>query len=205
MNPELENISATAVPSEPLVLNAREIAVVQMMRANTSDKDSRIRQLEDENNQLKKDIQTQELAHKQEVMIKDLQIQVLTNLLIHNGIPMPNLTAPPTYTPPSTASTRHTFDSIIQSGVDKESLKKEMHTLIDGKGGVQVARVLAKAYDDALIHKLPDEDEYSSEFTLNGTWRAISKHFKDGKPKDDYKFVQDYSSIRFTTVIQSAS
>lgn len=201
MNPELENISATAVPSEPLVLNAREIAVVQMMRADTSDKDSRIRQLEDENNQLKKDIQTQETSHKQEIAIKDLQIQILTNMLAHNGIPIPNLTSPPTYTPPSTTSANHTFDSVIQSGVDKESFKKEMHTLIDGKGGVHVARVLAKAYDDALIFKIPDKDEYSSEFTLNGTWRAISKYFKEGRPKDDEKFVQDYSSIRFTTTI----
>lgn len=205
MNPELENISATAVPSEPLVLNAREYAVVQMMRANTSDKDSRIRQLEGEIKQLKKELQTQETSHKQEIMIKDLQMQVMTNMLLQHGIPVPDFTAPPKYTPPSSVSAVHTFDSLIQTGVDKESLKKEMHTMIDGKGGVEVAKVLAKAYNDTLIYKLPDEGEYSSEFTLNGSWRAISKYFKDGKPKDDYKFVQDYSSIKFTTVIQRAS
>lgn len=201
MIPELENISATAVPSEPLVLNAREIAVVQMMRADTSDKDSRIRQLEEKIKQLTKELQTQEMSHKQEMMIKDLQIQVLADTLRMHNIPVPNITSPPVYSPPTPASSIHTFDSIIQSGVDKELLKKEMHTLIDGKGGVQVARVLAKAYVEKLIYKLPDKDEYSSEFTLNGTWRAISKYFKEGRPKDDEKFVQDYSSIRFTTTI----
>lgn len=73
--------------------------------------------------------------------------------------------------------------------------------MLNIKSFLHVARVLAKAYDDALIFKIPDKDEYSSEFTLNGTWRAISKYFKEGRPKDDEKFVQDYSSIRFTTTI----
>lgn len=201
MIPELENISPSAVSDSSMTPNSIGKTVEQMVWAYTSEQNTKIRHLEEKIKQLTKELQTQEMSHKQEMMIKDLQIQVLADTLRMRNIPVPNITSPPVYSPPTPASSIHTFDSIIQSGVDKELLKKEMHTLIDGKGGVQVARVLAKAYVEKLIYKLPDKDEYSSEFTLNGTWRAISKYFKEGRPKDDEKFVQDYSSIRFTTTI----
>lgn len=199
MNPELENILPSAVLDDCITPTSIGKAVEKMIWACTYEKDVKIQQLEGEIKQLTKELQTQEISHSQEITIKDLQIQVLTNTLMLNGIPVPNLTSPPVYTPPTSASPIHTFDSIIQTGVDKKSLKDELHTLIDGKGGIQAARVLAKAFEDTYIYKIPDEEEYSSEFTLKGTWRAISKYFKEGKPKDDAKFVQDYRSIIFTT------
>lgn len=76
---------------------------------------------------------------------------------------------------------KHDFKNIIQYE-DKERLLNRLHELIDGKGGADVGAVLLKAKIEKYLTKCPSENEYKSEFTLNGTWSAIKKYLNPNTP-----------------------
>ena len=72
------------------------------------------------------------------------------------------------------------FDNLLLCSTDeKEKVMARLHELLDGKGGKQVALVLmaAKAKDSLLID-MPTEKQYTTEFSLSGTWRAVSDYIK---------------------------
>lgn len=72
------------------------------------------------------------------------------------------------------------FDNLLLCSTDeKEKVMARLHELLDDKGGKQVALVLmaAKAKDSLLID-MPTEKQYTTEFSLSGTWRAVSDYIK---------------------------
>ena len=54
-----------------------------------------------------------------------------------------------------------------------------LHELLDGKGGKQVALILAAAmYKYHYIISMPTEKQYTSTFRLTGSWKAVSSYIK---------------------------
>jgi len=81
---------------------------------------------------------------------------------------------------------------------DKQHVLNRLHFLIDGKGGKEVGIVLAKAYHDKLITKIPSQKEFETEFTLNGSWRCISNYtkfeFDNGKAAERIVIIENCAS-----------
>lgn len=73
---------------------------------------------------------------------------------------------------------------------DKEALIEKLHGMIDGKRGVDIGVIFTAAISASLIRK-PTKEEYTSEFTLIGTWEAIRKaiNTEDNNIIDKARFV----------------
>lgn len=67
------------------------------------------------------------------------------------------------------------FRRIIQYQ-DKEELLERLHTLIDGKRGADVGSVLLAAMQEKYLTRRPTQKEFESEFSLIGSWSAISNY-----------------------------
>ena len=78
------------------------------------------------------------------------------------------------------AKDTQSFDTLLQCPVkDKESVMARLHELLDGKGGKQVALILAAAmYKYHYIISMPTEKQYTSTFRLTGSWKAVSSYIK---------------------------
>ena len=60
---------------------------------------------------------------------------------------------------------------------DQKQVLQRLHELLDNKGGMQVALVLAAAmHEYNYIIAIPTEKQYRSEFKLSGTWRAVTSY-----------------------------
>ena len=70
------------------------------------------------------------------------------------------------------------FQTVLQCNPDEISnVMERLHALLDGKSGMQVALVLAAAkYKYHYLIAFPTEKQYTSEFELNGTWRAVTSY-----------------------------
>lgn len=70
------------------------------------------------------------------------------------------------------------FETLLQCSKENTSnILSRLHQLLDGKGGMHVALVLAAAkhkYHYLLAY--PTEKQYTSEFDLSGTWRAVTSY-----------------------------
>lgn len=79
---------------------------------------------------------------------------------------------------PTVSETTPRFDTLLQCSKNEISnILTRLHELLDGKGGMQVALVLAAAkYKYHYIIAFPTERQYTSEFDLNGTWRAVTSY-----------------------------
>lgn len=91
-----------------------------------------------------------------------------------------------------------TFDSIIQTDVNIEAFKNDLHKKIDGKKGKSVAVVLRKALKEVLITRLPTEAEYKSEFVLHGRWRSISQYFPGNQLGENKATQEAVNKITFS-------
>lgn len=71
------------------------------------------------------------------------------------------------------------FRNIIQYK-DKDGLLKRLHELIDGKGGAEVGAILLNAYYiNPYLTRRPTQVEFESEFSLIGSWSAISNYMSE--------------------------
>ena len=70
------------------------------------------------------------------------------------------------------------FETLLQCSKGQVSnVLARLHELLDDKGGMQVALVLAAAkYKYHYLIAYPTEKQYTSEFELNGTWRAVTSY-----------------------------
>jgi len=83
---------------------------------------------------------------------------------------------------------KNCFSDLVQGDI-KLNLKK-LHNRIDGHGGKDVAAILLRAKEDAMISRLPTKAEFNSEFSAAiGVWRSISTYLNPNK-------LVDYSSVR---------
>ncbi len=90
------------------------------------------------------------------------------------------------------------FDSLLQCPKEqKEHVMSRLHDLLDNKGGKHVAIILMAAKQKySLLIDIPTENQYTSEFALSGSWRAVTNYIKkhtliNGK----YSEVLDHISI----------
>ena len=83
--------------------------------------------------------------------------------------------------PTKSASDIQSFDSLLQcSADDKDRVISRLHELLDGKGGQQVALILAAVmYKYHYIISMPTERQYASEFQLKGVWRSVTDYLKN--------------------------
>lgn len=72
------------------------------------------------------------------------------------------------------------FETLLQcSKEDKSNVLSRMHELLDDKGGMNVALILAAAkHKYHYLITYPTEKQYTSEFALTGTWRAVTSYLK---------------------------
>ncbi len=79
------------------------------------------------------------------------------------------------------ASDNQSFESLLQCPAnDKERVMARLRELLDGKGGQQVALILAAAmYKYHYIISMPTERQYASEFQLKGVWRSVTDYLKN--------------------------
>ena len=89
-------------------------------------------------------------------------------------------------------SKSQSFDSLLQCPKEqKEHVLSRLHDLLDGKGGKHVAIILMAAKQKySLLLDIPTENQYTSEFVLSGTWRAVTNYIKkhtliNGKYSED--------------------
>lgn len=89
-------------------------------------------------------------------------------------------------------SKSQSFDSLLQCPKEqKEQVMSRLHDLLDNKGGKYVAIVLMAAKQKySLLLDIPTENQYTSEFTLSGSWRAVTNYIKkhtliNGKYSED--------------------
>lgn len=77
-------------------------------------------------------------------------------------------------------SKSQSFETLLQCPQDqKEHVMSRLHELLDNKGGKHVAMILMAAKSkESLLLDIPTEKQYTAEFTLNGTWRAVSDYIK---------------------------
>ncbi len=70
------------------------------------------------------------------------------------------------------------FQSLLQCNPGEiPNVMERLHALLDGKSGMQVAKILAAAkYKYHYLIDYPTERQYTSEFELNGTWRAVTSY-----------------------------
>lgn len=70
------------------------------------------------------------------------------------------------------------FASIIQYA-DKAKLLARLHDLIDGNRGAAVGAVLMQCKNKGYITGNPTQAQFTSEFELKGTWKAIHNYLDD--------------------------
>ena len=72
------------------------------------------------------------------------------------------------------------FSKILQCPkVERQRVISRLHELLDGKGGMHVALVLAAAkHKYHYLIAYPTEKQYRSEFSLRGTWRGVTSYLK---------------------------
>ena len=76
------------------------------------------------------------------------------------------------------------FADLLQTK-DKKQVLERLHARIDGIGGKNVAMILLKAKEDAIICRFPTEAEFKSEFPdATGCWRSISYYLDPKHPVD---------------------
>ena len=70
------------------------------------------------------------------------------------------------------------FETLLQCSKNETSnILNRLHELLDGKGGMQVALILAAAkYKYHYLIAYPTEKQYVAEFNLSGTWRAVTSY-----------------------------
>lgn len=73
------------------------------------------------------------------------------------------------------SSHSNAFTRLIQAK-DKQTVLDWLHDHIDGRKGKDVAVAIMKAFKEKALSSLPSEKVFKSEFTLNGSWRSISKY-----------------------------
>lgn len=91
------------------------------------------------------------------------------------------------------------FETLLQCPQDqKEHVMSRLHELLDNKGGKHVAMILMAAKSkESLLLDIPTEKQYTAEFTLNGTWRAVSDYIKKCTLQDGrYSVNLDHISIQ---------
>jgi hypothetical protein len=83
--------------------------------------------------------------------------------------------------PTKSASDNQSFESLLQCPAnDKERVMARLRELLDGKGGQQVALILAAAmFKYHYIISMPTERQYASEFQLKGVWRSVTDYLKN--------------------------
>lgn len=79
---------------------------------------------------------------------------------------------------PKGGKPQHKFVDIILYQ-NKEELLQRLHNLIDGRGGADVGAILLRAKLDGYICRTPKQEEFKEEFTLIGSWQAISNYFNE--------------------------
>ena len=79
---------------------------------------------------------------------------------------------------PKTEEQMSSFAELLQCPKeDQKRVLERLHELLDNKGGMQVALVLAAAlFEYNYIITIPTEKQYRSEFNLCGTWRAVTSY-----------------------------
>ena len=95
-------------------------------------------------------------------------------------------------------SKSQSFETLLQCPQDqKEHVMSRLHELLDNKGGKHVAMILMAAKQKYfLLLDTPTEKQYTAEFTLNGTWRAVSDYIqKHTLPSGKYSEDLDHISI----------
>lgn len=95
-------------------------------------------------------------------------------------------------------SKSQSFETLLQCPQDqKEHVMSRLHELLDNKGGKHVAMILMAAKQKYfLLLDIPTEKQYTAEFTLNGTWRAVSDYIqKHTLPSGKYSEDLDHISI----------
>ncbi len=72
------------------------------------------------------------------------------------------------------------FEQLLQCEKrEKGRVMKRLHELLDGKGGKEVAIVLAAAmYKYNYLLHIPTEKQYTAGFELTGTWKAVRSYIK---------------------------
>lgn len=79
--------------------------------------------------------------------------------------------------------------------VERQRVVSRLHELLDGKGGMQVALVLAAAkYKYHYLLAIPREKQYVAEFNLKGTWRAVTSYLKS-RTTSDGEFTENIDHI----------
>lgn len=95
-------------------------------------------------------------------------------------------------------SKSQSFETLLQCPQDqKDHVMSRLHELLDNKGGKHVAMILMAAKQKYfLLLDIPTEKQYTAEFTLNGTWRAVSDYIqKHTLPSGKYSEDLDHISI----------
>ncbi len=77
-------------------------------------------------------------------------------------------------------SKSQSFDSLLQCPKEQKGhVLSRLHDLLDGKGGKHVAIILMAAKQKySLLLDIPTENQYTSEFALSGSWRAVTNYIK---------------------------
>lgn len=72
------------------------------------------------------------------------------------------------------------FENLLQcSKAEISNILSRLHELLDEKGGMSVALVLAAAkHKYHYLIAYPTEKQYTSEFSLTGTWRGVTSYLK---------------------------
>ena len=72
------------------------------------------------------------------------------------------------------------FETLLQCSKEEVSnVLSRLHALLDDKGGMTIALVLAAAkHKYHYLIAYPTEKQYTSEFSLTGTWRSVTSYLK---------------------------
>lgn len=79
---------------------------------------------------------------------------------------------------PNPSPSKSAFYNIVQHG-EPTKLVERLHQLIDGRGGADVGSVLLKCIQDGYLTRKPTQKEFTSEFTLKGSWTSIHNYMND--------------------------
>lgn len=141
--------------------------------------------------------ENKELKIENEKLIKEnenqrIEIEYLKSMLRELGVEPPMFISGAPFVSPEKKRGRkiakkYTFRELMQGDDIDEKLEK-LHKLIDGKGGKAVAMVLEDAWKKKILTRLPNENEFMTEFKLCTTWRAVSLYLpKPKRTNDKYK------------------
>ena len=111
--------------------------------------------------------------------------QILMEYIQNQGIPMPTIISGNIVLEHSIKKPKKMHVADLLQTKDKKQVLERLHARIDGIGGKNVAMILVKAKEDAIICRFPTEAEFKSEFPdATGCWRSISYYLNPNHPVD---------------------